>query len=145
MAKIWVLVADGSRARFFKTDRAAPLEEIEDSLNPMAREPRRALQSDRKGQTVRGGPGQMQFSAEGENDPKAEEERRFARALAEHLRKTRLAGEYERLFIAAPPDFLGELRQALDEGTREVVVGELAKDLSRLKPKAIRKHLPELI
>lgn len=145
MAKIWVLVADGSRARFFRTDRAAPLEELEDSLNPAAREPERALQSDRKGQTARGGPGMMQFGAEGENDPKAEEERRFARSLADHLKKTRLAGDYERLFIAAPPDFLGELRHAMDAGTRAVVVGEMPKDLSRLKPEVIRKHLPELI
>ncbi len=145
MANIRVLVADGSRARFFRTDRAAPLEELEDSLNPAVREPERALQSDRKGATVHGGPGQMQLSAEGENDPKAEERHRFARELAEHLRKSRLAGEYERLFIAAPPNFLGELRQALDAGTRAVVVGEMDKDLSRLRPDAIRKHLPELI
>lgn len=145
MAKIWVLVADGSRARFFRTDRAAPLEELEDDLNPTARAPERALQSDRKGQTARGTAGHVQFSAEGENDPKTEEERRFARSLAGHLRKARLAGEYERLFIAAPPAFLGELRQALDEGTREAVVGEMAKDLSRLRPEEIRAHLPELI
>lgn len=145
MAKIWVLVADGSRARFFRTDRAAPLRELEDDLNPAARVPERALQSDRKGQTGRGTGGHAQFSAEGENDPKAEEERRFARSLAAHLRKARLAGEYERLFLAAPPNFLGELRQALDAGTRSLVVGELDKDLSRLKPEAIRRHLPELI
>ena len=145
MAKIWVLVADGSRARYFRTDRAAPLEELEDSVNPAAREPERALQSDRKGTTARGMAGRPQFSAEGENDPKAENERRFARSLAEHLRKARLGGEYERLFIVAPPNFLGELRQALDAGTRDVVVGEMDKDLSRLKPGDIRKHLPELI
>ncbi len=145
MANIRVLVADGSRARFFRTDRAAPLEELEDDFNPAAREPERALQSDRKGATVRGPAGQTQYATEGENDPKAEAERRFARSLAEHLRKARLAGEYERLFIAAPPGFLGELRQALDEGTRAVVVGELDKDLSGLKPEVIRKHLPDLI
>lgn len=145
MANIRVLVADGSRARFFRTDRAAPLEELEDELNPAVREPARALESDRKGATVRGAAGQTQFSAEGESDPKAEERHRFARELAGHLRKARLAGDYERLFIAAPPEFLGELRRALDEGTRAVVVGELDKDLSRMTPEAIRRHLPELI
>lgn len=144
MAKIWVLVGDGSRARFFRTDRAAPLEELEDSLNPAAREPARELQSDRKGQSVRlSGP--VQYTQVGENDPRSEEERRFARTLADRLRLARLAGEYERLFIAAPPAFLGELRQALDSGTREIVVGELPKDLSRMKPETIRRHLPELI
>ncbi|HYW75358.1 MAG TPA: host attachment protein [Gammaproteobacteria bacterium] len=143
MAKIWVLVGDGSRARFFRTDRAAPLEELEDSLNPVAREPARALQSDRKGQSVRSGA--VQYTQVGENDPKSEDERRFARSLAERLRMARLGGEYERLFIAAPPAFLGELRQALDSGTRGAVVGELPKDLSRMKPEDIRRHLPELI
>lgn len=144
MAKIWVLVGDGSRARFFRTDRAAPLEELEDSLNPVAREPARALQSDRKGQSVRRS-GPVQYAQVGENDPKAEDELRFARSLAERLRMARLAGEYERLFIAAPPGFLGELRQTLDSGTRDAVVGELPKDLSRMKPEDIRRHLPELI
>ena len=144
MAKIWVLVGDGSRARFFRTDRAAPLEELEDSLNPVAREPERALQSDRKGQSVRRS-GPVQYAQVGENDPKSEDERRFVRSLAERLRLARLAGEYERLFIAAAPGFLGELRQALDAGTREAVVGELPKDLSRMKPDDIRRHLPELI
>ena len=144
MAKIWVLVGDGSRARFFRTDRAAPLEELEDSLNPVAREPARELQSDRKGQSVRRS-GPVQYAQVGENDPGAEDERRFVRSLAERLRMARLAGEYERLFIAAPPDLLGELRQALDSGTRDAVVGELPKDLSRMKPGDIRRHLPELI
>lgn len=144
MAKIWVLVGDDSRARIFHTNRAAPLEELEDSVNPVARGRERDLTSDRPGST-NDRAGYAQHAMGRENDAKTEAARRFARSLAERLREARLQGEYERLFLVAPPDFLGELRQALDEGTRGVVVGELPKDLSRMPPQDIRAHLPELI
>lgn len=144
MAKIWVLVGDDSRARVFRTNRAAPLEEVEDLLSPEARGHARDLTSDRPGST-RDRVGYAAHSVAADNDPRDEIRRRFARKVAERLREARLAGEYERLFLAASPDFLGELRQALDSGTRDAVVGELTKDLSRLSPREIRSHLPELL
>ncbi len=144
MAKIWVLVGDDSRARVFHTNRSAPLEEAEDLLNPFSRGQQQDLESDRPGSTV-DRKGYAQHAMGGERDSREEAARRFARSIAERLREARLAGEYERLFVVAPPDFLGELRLAMDEGTRGVVVGELAKDLSRMPPKDIRTHLPELI
>lgn len=144
MAKIWVLVGDDSRARIFRTNRAAPLEEVEDSLNPLARGHEQDLVTDRPG-SDKDRVGYAQHAVGGERSPKEAAARRFARRLGERLREARLAGEYERLFLVAPPAFLGVLRQALDEGTRETVVGEMAKDLSRLRPEEIRAHLPELI
>jgi len=144
MAKIWVLVSDDSRARFFRTNRAAPLEELEDSVNPQARGHEQDLVSDRPGSTTDRA-GYAQHAMGGDRDPKEIAARRFARAVADRLREARLGGEYERLFLVASPDFLGELRQALDEGTRGAVVGELAKDLSRMPARDIRSHLPELI
>jgi protein required for attachment to host cells len=138
MAKIWVLVGDDNRARMFLTDRAAPLAEQEDY-------------------TAAGVPGEHEkkpfvsrdehtaHTMDGGRDPRAEGERRFARTLAERLREARLDGKYERLFLVAPPGFLGTLRQTLDTGTREAVVGELPKNLSRFKPDEIRSHLPELL
>lgn len=144
MAKIWVVVGDSSRARIFRTDRAAPLAEVEDKLNPAARSASRELMSDRPGATSDRS-GYALHGVGGERDPHAEETRRFAREIAERLRGARQAGEFERLYLAAPAAFLGELRQALDASTRATVVGETAKDLSRLKPAEIRAHLPDLI
>ncbi len=135
MAKIWVLVGDDSRARLFSTNRAAPLEELEDRPNPDSRA---------------GGPPadpaeHLQHREDGGRDPEAETTRRFARDLAGRLREARLEGRFERLFLVAPPNLLGELRRALDEGTRELVVGEVAKDLSAFPPASIRSRLPALL
>ncbi|MGH8224753.1 MAG: host attachment protein [Gammaproteobacteria bacterium] len=137
MAKIWVMVGDNSRARMFLTNRAAPLEEKEDHQPSVSQGREKERFTDRSGH--------IQHGAEGGRDPRVEAERRFVRTIAERLREARLSGEYERLFLVAPPDFLGELRQALDAQTREAVVGEMAKNLSDLRPEEIRAHLPELL
>ncbi|HEX5313847.1 MAG TPA: host attachment protein [Gammaproteobacteria bacterium] len=137
MAKIWVVVGDNSRARMFATNRAAPLEEREDyvpAYDPGQDKERFTDRTAHQGHVAEGG-----------RDPAAEADRRFVRRIAGRLREARLAGEYERLFLVAPPVFLGELRQALDSGTREVVVGEAAKNLSQLRADDIRAHLPELL
>ncbi|MGH7057965.1 MAG: host attachment protein [Acetobacteraceae bacterium] len=135
MAKIWVLVGDDSRARLFSTNRAAPLEELEDRPNPASR----------AGEPPADPAEHVQHPEDGGRNPEAETMRRFARDVAERLREARLGGEYERLFLVAPPTFLGELRRALDEGTRELVVGEVAKDLSGFPPESIRSRLPALL
>ena len=144
MAKIWVFVGDGSRGRIFRTNRAAPLEEVEDRLNPAARISGRDLASDRPGATSDRS-GYALHGVGGDKDPRAEEMRRFAREIAERLRAAHREGDFERLFLVAPAAFLGELRQCLAPAVRESVVGEMAKDLSRLNPAEIRAHLPELI
>lgn len=144
MAKIWVVVADGSRARIFKTNRSAPLDELDDFLNPAARQRNRDLLSDRPGATT-DRKGYALHSNNSDRDPKETEIRRFASELADRLRDARLAGEFERLFLVAPANFLGELRAQLDDGTQHAIVGELSKDLSQLKADRIRSHLPELI
>ncbi|MGH8274433.1 MAG: host attachment protein [Gammaproteobacteria bacterium] len=135
MAKIWVMVGDDSGARLFLTNRSAPLQELEDRLNP----------DTRAGEPPVDPAEHVQHPEDGGRNPVAETARRFVRDVAERLRKGRLAGEYERLFLVAPPTFLGELRRALDEGTRATVVGEVAKNLSAFPPESIRSRLPALL
>ena len=68
---------------------------------------------------------------------------RFAARIAALLDSGRVAGNYTRLILVAPPAFLGHLRDALSEQVRALVTNELGKDLVRFDVDAIREHLPE--
>ena len=69
------------------------------------------------------------------------EKERFAQALAADLDRRLAAGEYGRVIIAAAPETLGTIRAALSEKVRAVVLGEVAKDLTKLPNPQIRAHL----
>lgn len=144
MAKIWVVVGDSGRARIFSTNRAAPLKEIETHVNPEVRARARDMVSDAPGVTPDRA-GYALHAVGTDRDPRDTSSQRFARELADRLRQAHATGEFERLFLAAPPPFLGILRQALDPGMRDLVVGEMAKDFSRFGPRQIRELLPDLI
>ena len=143
MADIWVLVADSSRARFFRaTSPAGGLEELEDMTDPLVRMPERELGSDKPGRAFdRAGQGRHAMGKE--VSFREEEIQAFARELAHHLREAREAGRYEGLVIAAPPAFLGELRKQIDPQTAAKVHAEVDKDLVKMEVAEIRERLPE--
>lgn len=137
----WIVIAESARARIFsRRKRYSPLEELEDRVHPESRLHREDLVTDR--------PGQVQESATpGENinteptDPKTAEAQAFARELAEHLRAARVAGDFERLIIAADPSFLGALRKHMDAATRGCIAHTVDKNLTRQGPEEIARQL----
>lgn len=70
--------------------------------------------------------------------------RDFANKLAKDLQHARQNSEYDELALIAPPRMLGYLREAMDPQTRELIYGELAKDIDQNNPMDVRKHLDEL-
>jgi protein required for attachment to host cells len=49
------------------------------------------------------------------------------------------------LTIVAPPQFLGDLRAAMPAQLEACVIQEVNKDLSKLKPAEILKHLKDTV
>ena len=144
-APVCVVVADASRARVFTalSGRSA-LNETETLIEPRARMKGQELVSDDTGRTFdRAGTGR--HGKEPVTDPKDVVEAEFARELADHLRHAAQDGVFEKLYLVAPPSFLGELRAALPEAVRKLVVSELGKDLTRHTPQQIREALPEFL
>ncbi len=144
MAKIWVVVGDSARVRIFCTDRAAPLVEIEDHVNPDSRGRVRDIVTDQPGSS-HDRAGYAWHAVGTDRDPREQGVRRFARELAGRLHEAYRSGEFERLFLAAPAPFLGELRRVIEPGLRDAVIAEVAKDFSRLDPQQIRALLPDLL
>jgi protein required for attachment to host cells len=143
--RTWVLVADGGRARILvnegvgkglhpalPTDFASP--------NP----PTREQGTDRPGRVFDSlGPGRHAMV------PRVDwhrfEKETFARDVARELDRGAMEASYHRLILIAPPTTLGDLRAALGEKARRLVIGEIPKDLTQLPEAEIGPHLDGII
>ena len=52
---------------------------------------------------------------------------------------------YDRLVIVAPPVALGDLRTAISDQVRALVVGEIARDLTKIPNSEVAEHLKEVL
>ncbi len=146
MDAAWVVVADSARARVLRAEsRIGPLEDMMDLSDTQARLHDGDLYTDE--QTRR-----MEFGRSGDQgandyEPPRSHHRelahRFAREIADYLRRGALENRYERLVLAASPEFLGVLRKELDDNARAKITLELTKDLSRMRAEQVRRYLPE--
>jgi protein required for attachment to host cells len=137
MDKTWVLVANSVRARLFAS---APdhrsLSEIGDFINPEGRKPAQDYAHERLPRTMES-VGKARHAIEPHTSAEAKVADRFARELNDMLERGRVGHQYERLVIAAPPQFLGSLQKALDKQVRSCVVAHLDKDLTAMPAEKI--------
>ncbi len=150
----WVLVADASRARLFREDDARKPFTLIDSLeHPESRARVRDLVSDVNGRKPTGmargggdavtaaGSGSARPGAAPDTDPKTVEAEKFARTLADRLAKGLHEHAYQGLVIAAPPHFLGLLKQTLDHEVSKHLDIAIHKDLTQHERADIEKHV----
>ncbi|MDP3856136.1 MAG: host attachment protein [Stagnimonas sp.] len=138
----WVVVADHGRARLFVAPQpAAPLQELETLLNPVAGQRESELVSDRPGRIVKGRGGSSRGVGQ-EQTHKARAADQFANAVCARLAKARQAGELGRLYLIAEPHFLGLLRQHMEPATTALIAGEIDKDVTQRSAEDLRELLP---
>ncbi len=145
MAKTWVVVADSTRARIFRTETARdPLEELETLTHPEARMHDRDLPHALPGRSFdRAGHGR--HTMENPTDPKKVEAVFFAKRIAHHVDAARARNAFQHLILVAAPAMLGLLRDKLARETLKQVVLEVDKNLVKERPEVIRSHLPEYL
>jgi protein required for attachment to host cells len=140
----WVLVADTSRARFFAAEKAAgPLREVRDLLYPEARLREGDLVTDRPGSDRNPGAGTHGFGTDASH--KEDGADRFALEVCGQLESARAGGAFRRLYVVAAPHFLGLLRKHQSSSLRQMVAGEVDKNLTTQDSAVIRKHLPDYL
>ena len=138
-----VMVADASRARFFRAETAkSGLTEIDTMIHPESKLHPNEMASDKPGKTSNRN-GQGVNSLDNEVDPKRQEAIRLAKEVSERLDMVRQKGEYARLCVVAAPTFPGMLRSNLHAETKKLITNEINKDLTALNVNDIRAHLPE--
>lgn len=133
----WIVVCDGSHAKFFVNHGANDgVHQIKKTDVPLPK----------VGDLITGGrgrnqpPGNMaENHAYSRPDPREQRKEDFLRDVAEAINCRHQ--EISRLVIAAPPKALGILRNALSGKMRERVIGEIDKDLT----KSDERNLPQFL
>lgn len=142
MSKLWVVVADKSKARIFTVadPRGALLDEgiLE---HPQARDREQTLTSDRPGRSF-DSKGQGRHAMGSSVEPDRQETIRFAKHITDHLQAAHYKGRCDRLMLVAGPPLLGLLRENLKTASG-MKISELEKNLGQYDAPEIRKHLPE--
>lgn len=136
--RVWILVADGARARILR-DAIPPAEAGKESELVFRSEQRhlRDIMTDKPGRSF-ASTGRRSSAMEYRSDPVREDDRAFALTLAEVLDSHRRAGDFDRLVVAAAPQMLGDLRQAFSDSLRRATAAEIAKDFIKLPAKDLR-------
>src|SRR5687767_2999785 len=113
-ATTWIMAADGSRARVFEIiEPERHLREVGSFDHPKGRAHNRDLKSDAQGRYFSNGGRRRAHSATRQVTPVQHETELFAKSLARHLDKALNQHRYEKLYLIAPPEFLGLLRENL--------------------------------
>ena len=143
--RVWVVVADGARARVFEANQAGR------NLRPALgyellgdRRPGRDIVTDRPGRT-RDRAAHGRHAMEPPTDPHEGREIALARELAHLLDEERRRQSYDELAIVAEPRMLGRIREFLTRETRRMLRAEVARDLSRLEMRELEERIPQLI
>jgi len=142
--RTWIFVADGARARFL--ENLGPGKGLAPALDHELQQQlptNRELVTDKPGRGA--GPDGEHHGYAPRVDWHEFEKERFAHQVAKLLDKARAERRFDRLVLVAPPKALGHLRDEIDKATREMVTGELHKDLTRADDAELTRHLGEIM
>lgn len=139
--KTWIVVANGTLAKFFQATSNEVLKEVDSLQHPQTKAKGTDVLSDKPGRT---------FDSQGKGRHHVgtlqtledQEMEKFAKEINLKLKKLAEAGEINQVFLIAGPRFLGILNKNLNANITELIGGKVDKDLTSEGTEAIRKHLP---
>ena len=142
MSKLWVVVADQSKARIFTVaEPHGELLDVDELEHPEARDREQTMTSDRPGRGFDSkGPGSHAMGST--DDPGKQGTIRFVKQVADHVQAAHNEGRCNRLLLVAGPTLLGMLRENM-KGLSGLKISEIEKNLGQYDAREIRKHLPE--
>ncbi len=142
---VWILVADGSKARVFKYlgAKRAP-EMIKNGEFEHMNKPTRDIAQERRGRVFQSADG-ARSAMERPSDPHEYEKSRFAAQLADFLDHEHKKNQFGHLVVVAPPKSLGALRQHFSKSLMSAVEEEIDKDLTNVKAGDLPKHLKSVL
>ncbi len=144
MNSTWVLLAHRGGARLYEQERpGSELRLLQDIAHPEGRLKNREISSDKSGRLFDSF--HTRHTVSNASEPKVQVAEDFARHIADLLRHGRSANGYRQLVLVAEPQFLGELRAALDPHTAGLVTGSLDKNLLEVPERELQSHLGDLL
>jgi protein required for attachment to host cells len=141
----WIVAADSSRARIFEVaDPGRRLKEIEEFNHPEGRANNREINSDPDGRFHARGSGPAGHTTGHKEAPVDHENELFSKKVARYLDKARNQHRYDKLYLIAPPEFLGLMRENLSKEVRKLTAEEINKDLSWFATREIERYVKPL-
>ena len=129
MTKLWVLIADSSRAELVEVEgMGKKIHSVHTYDHPKGRAKNIALETDRPGRSFDRVGGQK-HSMEQERDPHYHERQVFARQLMDVLQKGQQDKKFDAFAIIAPATFLGELNHNMTKQLKELLSKEVTHDI----------------
>lgn len=145
MQNIWILTAGNAGAIIYTSKGGkGELSEHKRFKHPEGRLHDRELTSDLPGR-VYDSSGEGRHAMEQSVDPKKQQSIAFAKELADCLHQACNAGECSKLYVAAPPAFLGVLRGHYSKPVQQALAMELNSNLVGLGVDEVRGHFPEYL
>jgi protein required for attachment to host cells len=138
---LWILVANGSRAKLFATDERA---EVWDLREEFQHDESRALSGQLLNQPDNPKAGSLS-KPQPENQPDARQQfeiQRFARELAARLERGLNDHAYDRLVIAAPPGLLGLLRKLISTRVHQRLMLDFRADYMNVPDRELPERIP---
>jgi protein required for attachment to host cells len=145
MAITWVVAADSAQAEIYRVSKiGGSFEPIRTLTNAEGHLKGRDLTTDKPGRAFDSmGTGRHAMaSADAAKEHAAD---LFAKEVCQYLDTARSRGQYERLIVLAPPDFLGRLRKSISPAANQLVVESVAKNLVGQDADAIRARLTTVL
>jgi protein required for attachment to host cells len=144
--RLWVVVADGARARFFVPggDKrgfalTGPGALSSDAVHA------HDLKSDKPGRTFSSSAAGVRHAIEPKHDYHKLEKRKFAHVIAEALDQAHAARAFDQLLLVVPRRSLGELRLLLSDQVKESIKEIVAKDLTASSEDELWKKLAPVV
>lgn len=134
---VWILIADGQHARVVERLARGDGWTEPPGLTWRRGPPARAGLAGRVFDSL----GNNRHALEPRTNSKDKALLEFARVLAEDLEREAVKGRFARLFLIAPPRFLGRLRPELGPQARGLLRGAIDKDLARMLIGEVVEHL----
>lgn len=148
MKNTWLVVGDSSGARIFSCDPNLDVVHLLETLeHPSSRLKDRDLASDDRGRTrVRDSSGTRGAAIAHGTRPHEVEAEKFAHGLATRLRHGHDLNHFDDLILVAPPQFLGRLREELDDPISARVRATVARNYTHERPEVavarVRDQIP---
>ena len=142
MTTTWILVANATNALLWISRGTGQDLELERRFeHPEGRLKNGEIASDTGGRNATpAGQGSRPATQWGTSPREAEAEK-FARELVRELSSGLSARKFDRLLLAAPPDFMGKIRESLDNRLQEKVAATVVRDYTILAAKELREKL----
>jgi protein required for attachment to host cells len=141
----WVVAADSAQAEVYRVSKiGGAFEPLRSLTNAEGHMKGRDLTTDKPGRAF-DSMGAGRHAMASAVAPKEHAADTFAKEVCQLLESGRARGDFDRLVVLAPPDFLGRLRKAITPATNQLVVESVAKNLVGEDADAIRARLTTVL